>query len=258
MYHDGLKPISEVLEQSLCKTPKSLPQPGKMPDSEYTCGDCQDFGFVHPRHPNGAVDYSRSVPCDCRLQELEEKRKAHLFKLCELPQGAEHMTFENFNVMAGNEEARQAAWELSQNSRSGLIWLTMCGPSDRGKTHLAIAACHESLKRGDPALYAFVPDLLRDLRRGFDNDDYDERFTRYCKVPLLVLDDLGAENATPWVQQELDSIVNARYMDRLPMIVTTNLAPGQLAPRIMSRLMRAEFGKVVTFTSGEYRKERHD
>ncbi len=185
-----------------------------------------------------------------------KQRKARLMEFCELPAGTESLTFENFNQIPGTEEAYAAALDLARGGAKALLWLTLVAPPDRGKTHLAIAACRQRVDQTEPALYRFVPDLLRELRKGYDNHEYDERFERYCEVPLLVLDDLGAENQTPWVQEQIDSIIDHRYVRRLPLIITTNLRADQLAPRVRSRIQRATWGKVVTVTSGEYRLEK--
>ena len=173
----------------------------------------------------------------------------------------QRMTFETFDVRSSRTDATdQDTLERALNSARVFAqapsgWLLFTGGPGCGKTHLAVAIVNERMRQGQTVLFAFVPDLLRDLRRGFDRDDYDRRFERYCEVPLLVLDDLGAENTTPWVQQELDSIVNYRAVRHLPLIVTTNLQPTDLAPRIRSRLLRADDGRVVQITSGEYRNE---
>ncbi len=228
-----------------------------LPPEEYACTACRDGGFVHQKHLSGATNYGVPVvPCDCQLFRIEQQRKARLMEFCELPAGTESLTFENFNQIPGTEEAYAAALDLARGGAKALLWLTLVAPPDRGKTHLAIAACRQRVDQTEPALYRFVPDLLRELRKGYDNHEYDERFERYCEVPLLVLDDLGAENQTPWVQEQIDSIIDHRYVRRLPLIITTNLRADQLAPRVRSRIQRATWGKVVTVTSGEYRLEK--
>lgn len=233
---------------------KSLPAPGNNnPEPEdFDCSQCRDAGFLHPLHPNGAIDYSRVIACDCQLYKIEQRRKAHLLASCELPEEGQEFTFESFEIRPGTQEAFEAALELAQGQRDSLRWLTLIAPWDRGKTHLAIAACRTWLERSEPALYAYVPDMLRDLRRGFDRDDFDERFNRYCEVPLLVLDDLGVENDTKWVQEILDSIIDHRAVRHLPLIITTNLSADQLPPRIKSRIQRVTFGKIITIKAGEY------
>jgi DNA replication protein DnaC len=99
-----------------------------------------------------------------------------------------------------------------------------------------------------------VPILLEELRRGYqgENHDYDRRFDMFLNVPLLVLDDLGTENPTPWVQEKLDTIIDYRLMHGLATIITSNLALDQMPERIGSRLLRT--GKVVTINAGEHRR----
>ena len=64
---------------------------------------------------------------------------------------------------------------------------------------------------------------------------------RLTAVDLLHIDDLGAENTTEWVLEQLYSIVNTRYEDERAMVVTTNLRyeelVAQLGDRTMSRLV---------------------
>lgn len=190
------------------------------------------------------------------LQIIEDRRRQYLLGICELPEGTEELTFEKFEIVDGTRPAFEAALDLAQGGVNSLRWLTLVAASDRGKTHLAIAACREWLARGEPALYTYVPDMLRDLRQGFDSDDFDKRFARYCEVPLLVLDDLGAQYDTRWVQEMLDSIVDHRYVRHHPLMITTNLLADQMPARIRSRVQRVPFGKVVTLTAGEYHQRR--
>ena len=75
-----------------------------------------------------------------------------------------------------------------------LKWLTLVGPVDTGKTHLAIAICRRWLSDGKVARYVYVPLLLDELRGGYEDKErsYDERLRHFMDVPLLVMDDLGA------------------------------------------------------------------
>jgi DNA replication protein DnaC len=177
-------------------------------------------------------------------EQVERKKTQYLLSWCELPPDADHMTFDNFRQSGNSNEAYNAAKRIVDGS---LNWLTLISKVDHGKTHLAVAACHEWLKQGKPARYAYVPLLLDELRRGFGVDgkgDYEMRFNDFLNVPLLVLDDLGTENSTPWVQEKLDTIVDYRLMHQLSLIVTTNFSLKRLSERIASRLLRN--GEVVT------------
>jgi DNA replication protein DnaC len=59
-----------------------------------------------------------------------------------------------------------------------------------------------------------VPDLLDELRATFAPDApqrYDDLFTRVREAPVLILDDFGAHQTTPWAQEKLYQILNYRY-----------------------------------------------
>jgi len=56
-------------------------------------------------------------------------------------------------------------------------------------------------------------------------------------APVLVLDDLGTESATPWAREKLYQLLNYRYVSRLPTVITTATAIKSLDPRLESRMM---------------------
>ena len=218
---------------------------------------CNGAGFVYPRNQEGGVDYDRTVPCECKRAERVEQKAISLLKNCQLPEATEGMTFENFTVDAVTKEAYTEAKKLAKGGK--LKWLTLAGPVDLGKTHLAVAICREWLKRGKPARYAYVPLLLDELREGFERDgdySYRAKFDFFCNVPLLVLDDLGVERSTGFAKENLCTIIDYRSMHALPLVVTMNKPidqiPGDDEHRIASRLRRSDFCKVVAIEGDEY------
>jgi len=225
---------------------------------EYTCPLCRDAHFVHPLKGNGEPDYSMVVPCKCVREQVERERKQRLLGYCELPSGTAHMTFESFIVSPQLKEVYDLAIQLAEGSNE-VTWLTLMAGADRGKTHLLIAICRRWLERGNIARYAYVPLLFEELRRGFRDEgdgSYEARFDRFLNVPLLVLDDLGAENRTSWVQEKLDIIVDYRLMNALPLVVATNTPMEELPFRITSRLKRAPNSRMVYIEALEFRKSR--
>jgi DNA replication protein DnaC len=98
-----------------------------------------------------------------------------------------------------------------------------------------------------------MTDLLDDFRPGDDS----VRRARDCQhAGLLVIDDLGAEKPSEWTQERLYSVVDHQYANCLPLIVTSNLPPkelaGQTGERVASRL--AETCEVVLMTGADRRK----
>lgn len=222
-----------------------------MADETYSCKICHDSHFLHPSRSDGTIDYSHVVSCICVRDKVEREKKQHLLKWCELPPASENMTFEKFRI---NKDLKQAYNSSLSVAKGELKWLTLQSNVNRGKTHLAVAICRKWLESGKPARYAYVPLLMEELRRGYqsENNNYDERFDMFLNVPLLVLDDLGTENSTAWVQEKLDIIVDYRLMHELSLVVTTNLSLSQLPLRIASRLLRT--GEVVTINALEHKK----
>ena len=90
-----------------------------------------------------------------------------------------------------------------------------------------------------PVLFASVIDLLNEFKSYFNKPD-DEAVPRAMmkilqEVNLLVLDDMGAEKTSDWVQEKLFEIIDYRYNMRLPLLVTTNCTPEELKKQIGAR-----------------------
>jgi DNA replication protein DnaC len=131
-------------------------------------------------------------------------------------------------------------------------WLVLVGPSGSGKTHLAAAVASERLYRREPVLFVTMADLLDHLRASFSPEShlpYDRFFDQVKGAPLLVLDDLTARASTPWAQEKLDQLLNYRYQNELPTVVTTEISPADMDERWRNRLSDARLSKV--FLLGE-------
>lgn len=180
-----------------------------------------------------------------------------MLKYCQLPAATGDWTFETFDASGPLQEAYDAALQLAEERRD-VRWLVLVGPVDVGKSHLAVAICRRWLARGKPARYRLVPLMLEELRAAYNREgDYDRHMHLLLNVPLLVLDDLGAQKPTGWAVEKLTQIVDYRYVNGLPMVVTTNRSldnlPGDTEYRICSRLLRARFAMVIDIDAPEYR-----
>jgi DNA replication protein DnaC len=162
-------------------------------------------------------------------------------------------TFETFDMREHELEREKAenlkrAFTFAQNFASNpQDWIVFIGTYGCGKTHLAAAIANERAVRGEPALFVVVPDLLDHLRATFNPNSltpYDKRFDEVRKAPLLVLDDLGTESATPWAEEKLYQLFNYRYNARLPTVITT-AKDVDLKPRLKSLLL--DVGRCTPF-----------
>ena len=121
--------------------------------------------------------------------------------------------------------------------------MVLVGPSGSGKTHLAAAIANEALENDRPVLYISAPDLLDHLRSSFAPNSelaYDEMFEHVRNAPLLILDDLGTQSATPWAKEKLEQLLNHRYGSRLPTVVLSIVPVEELDERIRTRLLNSD------------------
>ncbi len=117
---------------------------------------------------------------------------------------------------------------------SGLLFV---GPPGVGKTHLAVGVLVELIERYRVhARFAEFTSLIHQIQATFDPGSPESKreiLDPLVGAELLVLDELGAQQPTPWVRDILYLIINHRYTHRLPTIFTTNylLEPPQAAAR---------------------------
>ena len=126
----------------------------------------------------------------------------------------------NFSRDDGQSSASQDVRKFCDRFPS--TGLLLYGAVGRGKSFLAGCACNELAKKG----VSCVMDTARGFAdAAFNDHGYLDRLNRFG---LLVLDDLGAERQTEWMQETVLQIVNARWMAHRPMIITTNLSAEQM------------------------------
>jgi len=177
------------------------------------------------------------------------------------------MTFEKFDPKRADLEPEQrnnlgrvykAAKDFADEPEG---WLVLQGTNGCGKTHLAAAIGNYQLKRGKPVMFIVVPDFLDHLRSTYNTDGRlgpDELFDRVKNAALLILDDFGEQASTPWAQEKLYQLINYRYNDMLPTVITTCLSLEEIELRIRSRLIDGKVGLVFAITVPDFRGDHTD
>ncbi len=203
----------------------------------------------------GNPNFGVLITCQCKQAEKELRANAELLRLSNLEPFVDK-TFDNFDPDVPG--VRRAFVRAREYARRPQAWLILMGNYGCGKTHLAAAIANEALRRHYRVLFAIVPDLLDHLRSTFGPNSeiqYDERFETVRDVPLLILDDLGTENTTPWAREKLYQIINHRYNYRLSTVITSNRDPKDIEPRIFSRMCdRTLCEEITLIEAGDYRR----
>ncbi len=116
-------------------------------------------------------------------------------------------------------------YEKLRNKGMGLYIYS--GTKGSGKTMLACCLLNEITKRYKGVVkFVNILDFLEMTKKGFSGDDEDVNNIRHAG--LLVVDDIGVQMSKEWIDTVLYSLVNDRYVNRLPTIYTSNIPVNRL------------------------------
>ena len=190
-----------------------------------SCQWCDDTGWK----PVDEKGVRRVVRCECWRDQAGGQR----LDKANIPKRYLHCTLENFSAYNPSleralEQARRVPdrFPSANNLREQGRGLLLEGPPGVGKTHLAVAVLKQVMdSSGARGLFYDTRDLLRVIRSTYDPSIRTtelEILRPVMTADLLVLDDLGAEKTSEWVEETMNLIVNTRYNERRLTIFTSN------------------------------------
>jgi DNA replication protein DnaC len=195
------------------------------------------------------IEYEQQKEEDAQAQakqEEESRRAAYNSKIEKLLNQSrmgdrfKTRTFDNFIKSTDNTRAYNAALKYADKfdeyKKSG-VGLIFSGTYGTGKTHLAAAITLSLINKGVPVVFGTLINLLGKIKESYNDNSIDEYdITQlYTTVDLLVIDDLGKEKPSEWVLEKLYAIINERYENFKPIIITTNYDHETLIKRLSVR-----------------------
>ena len=192
------------------------------------------------------------VPCSC--QATVDNTRSQLKTYSQLGH-LERMTFDAVipEGRAGRADEtlfRSATKTTTEFAADPDGWLVLAGSTGSGKTHLAASIVNAIIDRGEPAKYVSaldIPDLLRNER--FEDDGATGgTFEALLEAPMLVIDDLGAQQATNWVDSKIDQLLTYRFNGRLPTVLVLAKPVSEMPERIALKLDDPGLSKIAELT----------
>lgn len=239
----------------------------------YTCEHCNKYiAAITVEVPQLRIKNKILPTCECVVEREEAKiREAQnfakkreiekLFSISNLGERFSKSTFESFLDRNGSETAYKVAVKYVKtfkewNGESLMLW----GEPGNGKTHLAAAIVNELSKKGYIVVFQSVPELLQRIRSTFNSENKENEtqiMRALLECDLLILDDIGAEKTTEWVEEKLFNIIDGRYRKELPTLYTSNLEPKELKKQVGKRSYdrMVETSLTVKNEAASYRRE---
>ena len=208
-------------------------------DAGYTCDICKDTGFVDGKY------------CSC----VKAAAAGLMIKELSSVAPVDECRFENFNLSyypdteTENGNPKKRMTEVLKLCREYVIdfdcakspSLLFMGNTGLGKTHLSLAIAYELILKGFDVIYGSAYNLFAKMESEHFGEHSDASYTAAVGADLLIIDDLGGEFVSPYIQSLVYNIINTRLLARKPTIVNTNLSMSDInriyTPRVASRLL---------------------
>jgi primosomal protein DnaI len=176
------------------------------------------------------VQYDR---CPTKVKHDERKRQEALIQSIFVPKEILQASLSDIDLA---DEGRMKAIELAEQFVSRyepgkkMKGLYLYGSFGVGKTYILGAIANALAQKNIPSLIVYVPEFFRELKSSLQDQTINEKLEYVKKVPILMLDDIGAESMSSWVRDDLlGPILQYRMLENLPTFFTSNFDLQQLA-----------------------------
>lgn len=218
------------------------------PEVKYKCNLCKDTGFVLYTGADGYT-VARDCPNGCRTRNVINGK----IKFADIPEEFKKLKINNFNtdIYSGNNRdmalmiktvCTNYVKDFREIQTSGKGFYFYSAVKGSGKTRMAISVANEIINKYIISCKFTTAIRILDEIKNTWNSDYSERklINEIIQTPVLIIDDIGIERPTDWVNEKLYDIINSRMISKKITIFTSNrkIEELKLDDRIMSRISK--------------------
>ena len=182
----------------------------------YKCPKCKDTGFIE-------TSKNSFTYCICIKQDISKKQ----FKKTGLNIEHSKQTLENFKVVSqvtkiAKRTAEQYLKDYEDIKYSRINSILLCGQVGSGKTHISIGIAIELLRKSVSVVYMPYRDTITKIKQNMlDKEYYKKELSKYQNADVLLIDDLYKGKITEADINIMFEIINYRYLNYLPIIVSS-------------------------------------
>lgn len=220
-------------------------------EKKYECPECKGTGFIVSEDANG---YSYAKPCKCKAIKEAKARleRSGLAKEFMTKTFDNYKTNNNPQLIDAKETVRQYTRDFESHRDSDANSMMLCGQVGAGKTHLGTACSRTLIDAGIPVVYMGYREEMTILKaKVTDEPAYSSEINRYKKAQVLFIDDFLKGKITEADVNIVYEIVNYRYNNKLPVIISTEKMLDDLInfdEAIGSRLIEMCAGHIIVFS----------
>lgn len=209
---------------SMIERIKQAHPPSKTSDTptvQYECPKCRDTGFIYRKDEQGY-----EIACRCECFAIRQARE--MMKRSGISAEFQKKTFGNFKTRSNPQlsNAKSKAMKYVENfvqmEHERYNSIMFYGQVGAGKTHLGTAICGELMNGGVAVIYMAYRNAVTKIKQNIiDEEVYNRELNQYTSARVLYIDDLLKGRLTETDVNIMYEIVNYRYMNNMPIIIST-------------------------------------
>lgn len=240
--------LDAVLER--IKRAREHAQATDAPQPQYNCEKCKDTEWIFKKDERG-IEYAAA--CECREKKIAARiMTSSGIRAEDTKRGfADFNTFDEPPLVSAKQTAAKYCRDFKEIRETRNNSLLLCGASGRGKTTLGMAVANNLISSCVGVRYMPYRDEITKLKQEITDDyAYNEHINRLKSAKVLFIDDMLKGKVTDSDTNIMYEIINYRYLERLPLIISTEKVAEELLDfdeAIGSRILEMCKGYVVTF-----------